>query len=284
MTHDLALVLGGGGVAGIAWETGVLLGIAEENPAVADSLLAADVLVGTSAGAAVAAQIASGTPLAELFARQTSAQTSEIDPGIAIDDLVGLFTAAAGAPGTRTQKLRRIGEVALAAKTVPEASRRAVIVDRLPSHHWPERILRITAVDTASGELVVFDGAGAAGLIDAVAASCAVPGVWPPVTIGTRRYMDGGMNSTVNMAVAGACRRAVVLVPTPRDAPSLTGVGAVQEIAEFPAPTSAVFADADSLAAFGPNPMDPRCRIPAATAGRAQGRTVAATLAEFLAV
>lgn len=60
VTTRRALVLAGGGLAGIAWETGVLRGIADESPAAARLLLDSDVLVGTSAGATVAAQISSG--------------------------------------------------------------------------------------------------------------------------------------------------------------------------------------------------------------------------------
>ena len=59
-----ALVLAGGGVAGIAWELGVLRGLADLDPALAERVIAADVIIGTSAGSSVAAQITSGTPLA----------------------------------------------------------------------------------------------------------------------------------------------------------------------------------------------------------------------------
>ena len=89
-----------------------------------------------------------------------------------------------------------------------------MIAQRLPSHDWPDRDLRISAIDTATGELVTFDRSSGVGLVDAVAASCAVPGVWPPVTIGDRRYMDGGVGSSVNMALADDCDVVVVLVPS----------------------------------------------------------------------
>ncbi len=72
MTTKRALVLAGGGVAGIAWETGVLCGIADESPQTAQALLESDVVIGTSAGAAVAAQISSGDGLEELFSRQVA--------------------------------------------------------------------------------------------------------------------------------------------------------------------------------------------------------------------
>ena len=276
-------MLAGGGLAGIAWETGLLLGIADEAPEAAAVILASDVLVGTSAGSAVAAQVGSGVPLPELFERQVSGATREIDPGVSIDEITALFLSALLTPGTTTaEKLQRIGAVALSTETVAESVRRAVIADRLPSHEWPDRELRLTGIDIATGELAVFDRTTGVSLIDAVAASCAVPGAWPPVTIGGRRYMDGGVGSTVNMAVAQDCEAVVVLVPAPADSPSPFGGGAAAEIAAFPVPTHAVFADEAAVAAFGPNPLDPACREPAAVAGREQGRRSAGTVAEFL--
>src|SRR5262249_60429998 len=131
------------------------------------------------------------------------------------------------------------------------------------------------AIDTATGELIAFDGNSGVGLVDAVAASCAVPAVWPPVTIGDRRYMDGGVGSTVNMTLANDCQVAVVLVPSGRSTPSPFGDGAAEEVDAFAGSTFGVFADDQSLAAFGPNPLDPACRKPSASAGRRQGRPIA---------
>ncbi|ORB83748.1 patatin [Mycobacterium kansasii] len=281
MASRRALVLAGGGLAGIAWETGILLGIAEESPAAARLLLDADVLVGTSAGSAVTAQVASGCPLAVLFERQLAATSAEIDPGVDVEAITELFLRALRAPGEQGPLLR-IGTVALATQTVPEPMRRAVIAQRLPVHEWPDRDLRITAIDTATGEVVIFDRHSGVDLVDAVAASCAVPGAWPPVTIAGRRYMDGGVASSVNVSVAEDCEVAVVLVPSGADTPSPFGPGPAGEIAAFPGTALAVFADEQSLSAFGPNPLDPRCRAGSAMAGRAQGRREAAALARFL--
>ena len=155
---------------------------------------------------------------------------------------------------------------------------------RLPSHVWPERALRVTAIDIATGELVVLDRESGVGLVDAVAASCAVPGAWPPVTIDGRRYMDGGVGSTVNTVAASDCVSVVVLVPQGEFSPSPFGNGVAAELAAFPGAVLAVWADDDALAAFGRNPLDPACRIPSAYAGRAQGRREAARVAEFLGV
>jgi NTE family protein len=282
-------VLAGGGIAGIAWETGLLRGIADESPAAARLLLESDVLVGTSAGSAVAAQIGSGSTLEVLFDRQTAEPSAEIDSGVDVDDITELFLAALSQPYDKAmdktrQQMRRIGAVALATKTVPEPVRRHVIEQRLPSHDWPDRVLRLTAIDCATGELVVFDRESGVGLVDAVAASCAVPGAWPPVTIAGRRYMDGGVASSVNLGVARDCDEAVVLVPSGVDAPPPLGPGPAAEISAFAGTTFAVFANENSLKAFGPNPLDPRCRVASAVAGREQGRREAEAIARFLGV
>ena len=277
------LVLAGGGLAGIAWETGILCGIADEAPDAARALLASDVLLGTSAGSTVAAQLGSGASLDELFARQVAEASRELDSGIDVEDIVGLFITAMSDPdASKEQKLQRIGAVALATDTVAEQVRRDVIAHRLPAHDWPQRVLRVTAIDTATGELVVFDRNSDVALVDAVAASCAVPGAWPPVTIGDRRFMDGGVGSIVNMDAAADCASVVVLVPSGEFSPSPFGGGAAFEVAAFPGSTLVIFADDDALAAFGRNPLDPACRVPSAHAGREQGRREAARVAAFL--
>jgi NTE family protein len=289
VTTTRALVLAGGGIAGIAWETGILQGIADESADAARLLLDSDVLVGTSAGSAVAAQIGVGGTLAALFDRQVAETSSEIDSGVDVETITELFLAALAEPydeplAKTRQQMQRIGAVALGAKTVAEPVRRQVIAQRLPSHDWPDRTLRITAIDTATGELVVFDQDSGAELVDVVAASCAVPGAWPVVTIAGRRYMDGGIASSVNLGVARDCDAAVVLVPSAPDAPSAFGDGPAAEIAAFEGAAFAVFADAESLKAFGPNVLDPRCRVSSAVAGREQGRREAQGIARFLGV
>jgi len=277
-----ALVLAGGGLAGIAWETGILRGIADESPATAEAVLSADVLVGTSAGSTVAAQLISSLGIDALFERQLESSTTEINPNVGIEEITELFLTAMTQPGSKTEKLQRIGSVALATETVAEIVRREVIEHRLPEHDWPQRILRISAIDTATGELVTLDRNSGVNLVDAVAASCAVPGVWPPVTIGGSRYMDGGVGSTVNLDLAADCDVVVALLPQGRTSPSPFGTGAVEEVDSFPGSVYAVFADDESLAAFGANPLDPACREPSAKAGREQGRRVAGEVAAFL--
>jgi NTE family protein len=281
---SLALVLAGGGVAGIAWETGFLLGVQDESPLISSRLIGADMLLGTSAGSTVAAQIGSGACLEDLFARQVSETTDEIAPDVDIDELMALFEDAAADPGLSVAERRmRIGQLALSAPTVPPEVRRAVIEKRLPSHEWPERPLKITAIDVESGERAIFDRSSGVGLVDAVAASCAVPAVWPPVTIGHRQFMDGGAGSHANVDAVADYETVVMLAPTTSPGVSPFGRSLADELAHHRAgPAIGIFADDASIAAFGRNPLDPDCRAPSAVAGREQGRRTAAELAAFL--
>jgi NTE family protein len=263
-----ALVLGGGGVAGIAWETGLLYGLLEAGIDLTD----ADRIIGTSAGSAVAAQITTGVPLAELYDRQVSAHgmKHEIAAEFDADSMMLKFgqIMAKVIPGFAMN--RAIGEFAIHAHTVPESVRRDVIAHRLPVHEWPDRDLQITAVDARSGKPRVFTAADGVDLVDAVAASCAVPGIWPPVTIEGRRYIDGGMRSTSNADLAAGCDTVVVLSPMP-ELPMVAS-DVKKAIAALDRAGTVVTIDADkaSLAAMGSNPLDPATAAPTAQAGRAQ--------------
>jgi NTE family protein len=116
------------------------------------------------------------------------------------------FGAAVAGAVDEMDRRRRVGAFALAASTVPETRRRAVIAARLPAAGWPGRDLRIPAVDAVTGEVVIFTRDGGVRLADAVAASCAVPGIWPPASIGGHRYVDGGVCSSTNADPGSRCR------------------------------------------------------------------------------
>jgi NTE family protein len=273
-----ALVLAGGGVAGIAWELGVLLGLRDQGVDVSE----ADLVVGTSAGAAVAAQVTGTGALESVYAAQLAEETVEIDSGVDLQGVLGQFAKAMNGVTSPQEARQRIGALALAAQTVPEAARREVIAGRLPSHTWPERPMLLTAIDTETGDLRVFDRACGVDLVDVVAASCAVPGIWPPVTIEGRRYMDGGMRSGSNADLAAGAQRVLVITPSPPNAPALLGSGLDQEIKALdPADVHVLYADEASVAAFGQNPLLPTTRRPSALAGREVGRRHAAEVAAF---
>ncbi|MRH89489.1 patatin-like phospholipase family protein [Nocardia sp. SYP-A9097] len=274
---ERALVIGGGGVAGIAWANGLIVGMADAGV----DVTSAELVVGTSAGANVAAQISSGLPLAELFQRQVDSalQSHELTPqGTPMeqvwDQVVAIHAEAEGDPvGAR----RKLGALALEVKTVPEAARRAVIESRLPVREWPLRQLLITAVNALTGETRVFDRDSGVSLVDAVTASSAVPLVWPPHTIDGVRYTDGGVRSSANADLAAGFERVLVIAALPDDVLDTQVAGLIAEGARV----EVITPDDASLEAFGTDPLNAATRVPAANAGRAQGKSEAGRISEL---
>jgi NTE family protein len=265
------LVLGGGGITGIAWELGVLAGLAEAGV----DLVNADLIVGTSAGSVVGAQVASSTPLDALYRRQLEPPSREIPARLGSRQRLVYLIAVLRARGDLARFGRSLGAMSLKAARagrVPTVEQRLeVIRSRLPSAEWPERDLRVTAVDACSGEFRVITSRDRVPLVDAVAASCAVPGVYPPIPIGDRTYIDGGFRSSTNADLASGCAKIVVLAPMsraigPLKSPQqqLAGVGA----------SIVIVPDAASRAAIGNNVLDPAARRGTAQAGHAQAAAV----------
>lgn len=277
------LVLGGGGVTGIAWMTGVLLGLQRAG---VDTLVA-DRFLGTSAGAAVAAQITSGVQLEELFQRQVdpALQAPELEPqSHLLEQLFQSLPVLLTLPDP-AERARRIGKLALEAKTVEEAPRRASIAARLPVHRWPLRSLATVAVNVATGEFQVFDHNSGVDLIDAVAASCAVPGVWPPVTIGDARYMDGGIRSADNVDLASDCEKVLVLSPVGRQGgsalPNTSLASDVEGRQRAGLQTLIIEPNDEVREEMGINPFDAQRRGPTAQAGLSQGLALTTTVGSF---
>jgi NTE family protein len=263
-----ALVLGGGGEIGVAWEIGILHGLAEAGL----DLTGADIIVGTSAGAAVGAELTTGRTPAEAFARQLEPGRAELDVGNPTGRLLRLV-AVMMLPGSPERRLARLGRKALVADPLasPE-DRLGVLRARIGDHDWPDRDLRLTAVEAETGRFTVFDRSGPASLLDAVAASCAVPFVWAPVAIGTHHYIDGGMRSG-NVDVAEGAEAIVVLAPRPQATNRAMSVDA-QLAATGAKRTIVVAPDRAAKDAMGRNPYDRARRAPSAEAGRRQAADV----------
>ena len=269
-----ALVLGGGGVTGVAWEIGVIAGLA----GLGIDLAAADVIIGTSAGSVVGADITSGQEVEALYQAQLAPPVPE--PAARMGwGIIGRLLWVMSTSRDPVRARARIGSWALAARTMPEAARRKVIEARLPAGDWPARAFQVTAVDARTGEFVVFDSAGDAGLVDAVGASCAVPGVWPAVTIGDRRFVDGGVRSIANADLAAGYERVVIVAPVAkgfghmtsprRQAAALTAAGVLVVLVQ---------PDRAAVHAIGRNVLDLSRRAAAATVGRAQAAAEAAAV------
>jgi len=272
------LVLGGGGVAGIAWEVGILARLAELG---IDLRSDADLVVGTSAGASVGALISGQTGYDTLVATQRLpvSQTKERMPDVDLNLLMEIFGLMTSKRGDPAEARREIGALALATATVSEDERREIIAWRVPTDEWPARPLIITAVNADTGERTLFSASSTVSLVDAVAASCAVPGIWPPVTIGGRRFIDGGVYSTTNADLTQGYDLTVVLCPV--DMGPNDGDGTRTAATKSSHSTLTIVANAASLAAFGPNLLDPSSRGPALDAGMEQANEIAAEVRQY---
>ena len=283
-----ALVLGGGGPVGIAWESGLLAGLARAGI----DLGHADFIVGTSAGSFVGARLALGAVTADLAepiladaARPATQARRTSGGGRPPADLSKLMTLMAEAQaGKRDPQAVRaeIGAFALRASTPGEADFIASFgraFAGLPEGAWPERGFACTAVDAITGEFQLWTGESGVGVTRAVASSCSVPGVYPPITLNGRRYIDGGMRSATNADMAKGHERVVVVAirvgaGSPLDAE-------IEALKAGGAQVALITPGEASLAAMGANLMDFRTRGPAAKAGLAQAEAEAAMLGAF---
>jgi NTE family protein len=266
-----------------------------------------DFILGTSAGAIVGAQLAAGCdPLA--MARAIMAESEGVPPrgampaysSAAVDKLPALFASALGGEEGRAE----VGAYALSAATMARGTMEAGTMEALTMESeaayvermavaigvddWPQRDIGLVAVDVADGKPVILRRDCGATIAAAVAASCSLPGLSPPVSIGGRRYMDGGMRSTVNVDLACGFDSILVLCFHPAGPVGeriAARVAAQSEmLVKSGARVGVISPDAASLAAIGSRTMDVMRRPEVARAGLAQGVAAAAldTVAGFV--
>lgn len=303
--NSVALVLGGGGAAGQAWEIGIIAGLAEAG---LDMTEAADLVVGTSAGATTAAQVRSGMPAAELLASvlsepvQPAGQHRERPLSLPVATVFERMRAISAAATSAAGLQRAMGAFGLESDSAlgPGAGqRRATVAARLPRPEWPDRPMIVVAVNAHTGELAAFDRDSGVDLVDAVTASTALPGLVPTHSINGTRYINGGVRSNENADLASGYANVVVLSPlggrsqTPpergadragqfeglRRFPGADLAGQVEALRKQGSRVEVITPDADSRAAMGTNQMDPATRIPAARAGFTQGKQEATRVA-----
>jgi NTE family protein len=244
---ERAVVLGPGGPVGTAWLAGLAAGMRREGV----DLGAADLIVGTSAGAIVGAMLAAGRDLDQLSELPEGGATRP-DP-----KTLGEAFATLGVTGPRrAEALRRIGRIAIDASTGGEET----VIARmrfLVGADWPDRPLLIPSVDAETGEAVVWDRHGAASLAQAVAASIAFPGLGPPITIGGHRYIDGALRNGSNIDLADDANVLILAEPMAH----LNGAVPDERTAVRLVP------DAEAIEAFGPDLTDRSAWAPAYRAG-----------------
>jgi NTE family protein len=267
--RERALVLAGGGAAGIAWESGYLLGLRDEGIDVRN----ADTVIGTSAGSVVGAHLRLG------LSDETSLAMITETPSIqgmgrwgAADAL--RFAVAQAAPEARFGR-SVLGRAALHARTMPEDAWIHTVGAQIAGMPWPDQRLLITAVDAVGGSSVVFTADSEVPIERAVAASCTVPGLFPPVDVAGRRYVDGGVRSIANADLAVGHARVLCLAPFPiaahpKDWPARQLRSLGPQVRTFLAAPRG-----PARRAMGVNPFDMRRTRASFAAGRNQGRAEA---------
>ncbi|MGD0853503.1 MAG: patatin-like phospholipase family protein [Acidimicrobiales bacterium] len=217
-----ALVLGGGGAVGIAWQTGLLSGLRDAGV----DFASADTVVGTSAGALVGALLSGGREVTDALASLAALKEIIDLDSLAAGDQAFLEIMRQARPDADLQHaLRAIGRAANEADTFNEEVY-LNLFNTLDGTAWPSNY-RCTAIDTESGDLVVWDQGSGVPLVHAVAASCAIPSLFPTVTINGRRYMDGGLFSTLNTTSAPQTDVLVVLSCHPLESKGTGGGGSL---------------------------------------------------------
>jgi len=222
-----ALVLGGGGPVGVAWEAGLLVGLGRGGAAVAE----ADAVIGTSAGAVVGCILASGgdlTQVTSLVATAFGAEHSQLVAQAAgpLDRLISVLAQSALRPQEAARLWAQLGSEAAAAETMSEGSW-LKIFQTFAAVAWPPGFA-CTAVSAADGCYQVWDQSCGIDVQHAVASSCAFPLVFPLVTISGRRWMDGGVRDFLNADAAAGHDVVLAISCGLLDIPSDFGIPAME--------------------------------------------------------
>ena len=280
-----ALVLGGGGITGLAWEIGLVAGLAESGV----RLGAASDVIGTSAGSVVGTWIASGGDLAHAAASQREDPPVQDSPGDAPDagrimrafgrwSAIGCYSLDDG---------REVGAIAREIESGRQQPWVDAIGQQLGTRSWPAA-LRVSAVDTRSGAVSIMDAGSGVALSRAVAASCAVPGIFPTVDIDSRNYMDGAIptGTHAHRALERSAQSVLIVAAFDERTPGIGGLMRREldtEAARLHEAGTHVALITPSLRAgqIVKNAMDPSLRCAAVEAGLEQGRAEASALEDW---
>jgi len=279
------VVLGGGGVVGVAWQTGLLTGLRGAGV----ELTEASAFLGTSAGAVVGALLSSGRDVNDAL-DVLAAIRKKIDPEVLAAAHAGFLdkTVQASIAADPQKAVQAIGLATHGATTTLTEDDYLGLFETLAGVDWPPGF-RCTAADTDTGDLVVFGEESGVPLLQAVAASCVVPMLFPIVTINGVRYMDGGILSHLNATAAPPADIVMVISCLPLPVASEGGeperglaasiVKAAAEVAQLRETTQLVVVEADFSELGGPvNYLDAETARQAIQVGRRQAEREAASI------
>lgn len=274
-----ALILGGGGSVGIAWEQGLIAGL----KAAGIDLGEADIIVGTSAGSIVGSQLAAGTlpDQAQMPPPEVTEKLATIMANLDINSLAKIFELWSNALNTPDLAIQ-VAKLAAQARSCKEQE---YIDLNLATHNlqeWPRTDLRITAIDVDSGELHIHTKINAP-FNPAITASCAVPGMFPVIAINGKRYMDGGVVSCTHADQVLADQPAVAIIIAPMTTATAAFAAGLEKslndeirlLENAGIKVLAITPDEADAAVFGPDMMDSLKSEPVWQAGFAKGQLLA---------
>jgi NTE family protein len=286
MLSEATVVMGAGGPWGVAWMTGLLFGLEEKGVEVRHP----GSMIGSSAGAILGARLGTGLPLhafyeLEISLQEQTRQAARLRELLSSRPAATTDRASAGAASlldvlsrdwnSEEERVQALCQLAIKANTVSWDKFEAFgIPPEYRSAAWPDFPLQITVIDVDEGCLATIDASSDVSISLAVLASCAIPGVFPPVPIKGHRYIDGGSwGSGDNTHLAAGAKFTLVISPLAaqhnRNAVILDRD--IQSLRSGGTRVHSIVADQASLAARGAGLPDPASLRATAEAGRAQG-------------
>jgi NTE family protein len=279
----LGLVMGGGGLVGIAWELGVLAGLQE---AAGLEPTSAEVIVGSSAGSVAGAQAALAKDLRALVDRQlqTAPASERVEAATAPRAVPQeILQAMMTATGSIEERAATIGKLALEADVPTDENTYVESFSGFVGPAWPEVDLRVSTAEAETGRTVLWNRDNGIDLVRAVASSCAIPGFFPPVSFAGKHYVDGPRGGYMApLAEEKGLDGILFIGPNAALPPQFSRQVELEDLAATGMPVVMV-TGGDVLAEIGMHRlMDPRLRATAAEAGLADGREAAAQVKTLL--
>ena len=276
MSKDKALVLGGGGITGIAWEAGVLAGLIDSGI----KMNQVDKILGSSAGSFVGAILANNQNMQayyqDLATHHSESDNAQLDPAI-----YGLWTKAF-IKGRDNEQLigQHLGDIINShPSTVSPETRSDSIQQRLGNAKWTNQ-LEITAINTKTGKLSTFNENSGVSLKEAVTASGAVPGLWPHINLLGESWIDGGMISSTNAMLVSDYQDIIILAPLSQKLGQVPSVYEEAEKLKEQSNVTLIVPDENSKGSIGQNIYSSKNIKEIGDAGYEQGKTLATSLTE----
>lgn len=271
MKNERALVLGGGGITGIAWESGVLAALIENGMNISQI----GKIFGTSAGAFVGAVLSNNQDM-KAYYHYLNENKDPNEQTKLKKEVYEMWRQAYIQGGNNQENIGRLlGEmIDQVQPVISMKERKKAIAKRLNGSKWTSQLV-ITAINARTGQLETINQQIGMDLIDSVAASGAVPGLWPHVTMNGKEYIDGGMVSSTNACLAKDFKQILIIAPLTQKIGKLPNVFDDEITLSNTSNVYTITPDEFSKSIIGDNIYDASVIIEVGNAGYEQGKRLA---------